>query len=81
MMPETHPTTENEEITRMLNGSDEVGSDTDLVATVYTQLRQIAQKRMSKERSDHTLQATALVHEAYIKMADQIENREWKNRA
>lgn len=81
MMAETQPMTENEEITRMLNGSDEVGSDTELVATVYAQLRQIAQKRMSKERSDHTLQATALVHEAYIKMADQIENREWKSRA
>ncbi len=77
-------TTEAHQITRLLNegeAASDSGEQTDLVATVYSQLRQIAQKRMSRERSDHTLQATALVHEAYIKMADQIENREWKNRA
>jgi RNA polymerase sigma-70 factor (ECF subfamily) len=39
-----------------------------LLPLVYDQLRAIAQRRMSEERSDHTLQATALVHEVYMKL-------------
>jgi RNA polymerase sigma factor (TIGR02999 family) len=39
-----------------------------LLALVYEQLRAIAQKRMMGERANHTLQATALVHEAYMKL-------------
>lgn len=39
-----------------------------LLEQVYAQLRAIAQKRMSMERRDHTLQATALVHEAYLRL-------------
>ncbi|MGK0184579.1 MAG: RNA polymerase sigma factor (TIGR02999 family) [Verrucomicrobiales bacterium] len=69
-------------ITKLLNDSD-VRSDQarqELVSKVYDQLRQIAQKRMSRERSDHTLQATALVHEAYIKMSDHMDQHEWENR-
>ncbi len=47
---------------------------------VYAQLRAAANMAMAHERSDHTLDATALVHEAYIKL---IGNREvpWQNRA
>src|SRR5262245_21844655 len=37
-----------------------------LLEQVYAQLRAIAQQRISRERPDHTLQATALVHEAYL---------------
>src|SRR5262245_22651249 len=40
----------------------------ELLALVYDQLRKIAQQRMNEERSDHTLQATALVHEAYLRL-------------
>lgn len=70
-------------ITQMLNRAEEAQDldNEELMATLYAQLREIAQKRMSRERSDHTLQATALVHEAYIKLSDQIGTREWKNRA
>ncbi len=39
-----------------------------LVAAVYDQLRKIAQRRMVAERRDHSLQATELVHEAYVKL-------------
>ena len=47
---------------------------------VYQELRHLAADYLRTERPDHTLQATALVHEAYLKLVDQ--NRvDWKNRA
>lgn len=39
-----------------------------LFAQIYDQLRRVAQERLSAERRDHTLQATALVHEAYLRL-------------
>ena len=70
-------------ITELLNDPDSQGEEARqvLISKVYDQLRQIAKKRMSRERSDHTLQATALVHEAYIKMSDHMDRQEWENRA
>ncbi len=51
-----------------------------LVPLVYTELRGVAEKQMRRERANHTLGATALVNEAYLKLVDQ--NRvTWKNRA
>jgi RNA polymerase sigma factor (TIGR02999 family) len=51
-----------------------------LMPLVYQELRRIAGDYLRRERPDHTLQATALVHEAYLKLVDQ--NRvDWKNRA
>jgi RNA polymerase sigma factor (TIGR02999 family) len=46
------------------------GSGADLPREVYDQLRAIAQVRMAKERAGHTLQATALVHEALMRLSD-----------
>ena len=47
---------------------------------VYAELRRMAAEYLRRERPDHTLQPTALVHEAYLKLVDQ--NRvTWKNRA
>ncbi|MCB9844280.1 MAG: sigma-70 family RNA polymerase sigma factor [Phycisphaeraceae bacterium] len=43
----------------------------ELLPLVYDELRKLAQSRMRRERPDHTLQATALVHEAYIRLVDQ----------
>ncbi len=51
------------------SGSDRVPCN-DLVTAVYDQLRAIAHRQMSQERIGHTLQATALVHEAYARLAD-----------
>jgi RNA polymerase sigma-70 factor, ECF subfamily len=51
----------------------------DLVVTLYSELRRLASGYLRRERSDHTLQTTALVHEAYLRLADQREVR-WKNR-
>jgi RNA polymerase sigma factor (TIGR02999 family) len=47
---------------------------------VYAELRQIATYLMQSERPEHTLQPTALVHEAYLRLVDQ-SRIEWKNRA
>lgn len=52
----------------------------DLLPVVYDELRRLAQSRMTQERGDHTLQATALVHEAYLKLVDQTRVV-WQNRA
>ncbi len=51
-----------------------------LLPLVYDQLRAIAQQRMSEERAGHTLQATALVHEAYLRLVND-EQMPWTNRA
>jgi len=42
----------------------------ELLPLVYKELRRLAQARLREERKDHTLQATALVHEAYVRLVD-----------
>ena len=59
-----------DEITRLIQASgppDRAASDR-LFVLVYDQLRRLAQQRLASERSDGTLQATALVHEAYLRL-------------
>jgi RNA polymerase sigma-70 factor (ECF subfamily) len=51
-----------------------------LVPLVYNELRRVARAQMQRERPGHTLQATALVHEAYLKLAGQ-RSTNWQNRA
>lgn len=51
-----------------------------LVPLVYEELRRIAQHFLQRERPDHTLQSTALVHEAYVRMVGQ-NLPEWESRA
>ena len=51
-----------------------------LVPVVYDELRRIAQLYLSRERPEHTLQPTALVHEAYLRLIDQ-RRVDWRNRA
>jgi RNA polymerase sigma factor (TIGR02999 family) len=71
-----------EEVTKILqewNDSD-ANAAARLTPLVYEELRQRAAEYLRHERPDHTLQATALVHEAYLKLVDQ--NRvDWKTRA
>lgn len=52
----------------------------ELLPLVYNELRRLAQGYMHNEREEHTLQATALVHEAYIRLVD-WEKVSWQNRA
>jgi RNA polymerase sigma-70 factor, ECF subfamily len=51
-----------------------------LLPLVYAELRRVAARQLRKERADHTLQPTALVHEAYIRLVDQRQV-DWHNRA
>ena len=51
-----------------------------LLQMVYDQLRKVAQQRMNAERVDHSLEATALVHEAYLRLAGDAD-AQWANRA
>lgn len=50
-----------------------------LISIVYDELRRLAGAYMRRERSDHTLQTTALVHEAYLKLVEQ-RSVNWRNR-
>ena len=50
-----------------------------LLPLVYEQLKQLAHARLAGERADHTLNTTALVHEAYLKLVD-INQVQWKDR-
>ena len=52
----------------------------DLVPVVYGELRRLAASYMRRERPDHTLQTTALVHEAYLQLVGQ-ERAHWENRS
>lgn len=52
----------------------------DLLPLVYGELRQLAARYLRREQTDHTLQPTALVHEAYLKLVDQ-RRVQWQNRA
>lgn len=52
----------------------------DIVPLVYDELRRIAHRALAGEQTGHTLTTTALVHEAYLELAN-LENIEWKSRA
>jgi len=69
------------DVTRVLidwtNGHPEVLAQ--LMPVVYDELRQLARRYLRRERPDHTLQATALVHEAYLRLVNQ-KDAHWQNR-
>ena len=71
-----------EEVTRLLQEWNLGDKDAParLMPFVYEELRRRAAEYLRRERPDHTLQATALVHEAYLKLVDQ-SRASWKNRA
>ncbi|MFN0123076.1 MAG: ECF-type sigma factor, partial [Blastocatellia bacterium] len=52
----------------------------ELMPVVYQELRRIAGSYLRRERSDHSLQPTALIHEAYMRLVDQ-SLPQWQNRA
>ena len=71
-----------QDVTRILKDWSEGHEDAAarLMPLVYEELRRLAGGYLRSERGDHTLQATSLLHEAYLKLIDQ--NRvDWKNRA
>jgi RNA polymerase sigma-70 factor (ECF subfamily) len=69
------------DVTRLLaefSGGDEHAL-AELMPLLYSELRRLASYYLQRERSNHTLQATALVHEAYLRLVDQKEGG-WANR-
>ena len=71
------------EITRLLSDWSRGRSDVldHLVPLVYEELRRIAKHHMRNQRPGHTLQATALIHEAYVKLLGSPGSRDWQDRA
>jgi RNA polymerase sigma factor (TIGR02999 family) len=75
------PAAEPGEVTRLLlawNSGDKAALER-LMPLVYAELRQLAGRHFRKERRGHTLQPTAVVHEAYFRLIDQTRVT-WKNR-
>ena len=69
-------------VTRLLldwSAGDERARD-EMLPLVYDELRRLASLYLLRERRDHTLQPTALVHEAYLRLVDQRQLN-WRNRA
>lgn len=66
-------------VLQAINRGDQRASSK-LLALVYDELRRMAAARMAKEAAGHTLQATALVHEAWLRVAGD-DDQVWQNRA
>lgn len=75
-MSATHDVTQL--LAQWANG-DKLALD-DLTPLVYRELRRLAASHLRKERNNHTLQPTALVHEAYLRLVGQ-KNPNWQNRS
>lgn len=76
------PTPSRAGVTQLLtnwNNGDKAALD-EMLPLVYQELRRIAVNHLRRERPDHTLQPTALVHEAYLRLIDQ-RNVSHQNRA
>jgi len=69
-------------VTSLLNkaGAGSLQASTELLPLVYDQLRALAERKMQQERPDQTLQATALVHEAYLRLVDTTKVQLWESR-
>jgi len=81
MTPEDPEAPERGEVTRLLvawNAGDRDAVEK-LMPLVYAELRRIAERQFRRERAGHTLQPTAVVHEAYFRLVDQTRVT-WKNR-
>jgi RNA polymerase sigma factor (TIGR02999 family) len=70
------------EVTRILSAIEEGDPHAaqQLLPLVYDQLRRLAAEKMAQERPGQTLQATALVHEAYVRLVGPGDGRHWDNR-
>ena len=70
------------DVTRILSQieSGDPSAAEQLLPLVYDELRKLAAEKMAQEKSGQTLQATALVHEAYIRLVDVEKAQHWKSR-
>ncbi|MEM7166800.1 MAG: ECF-type sigma factor [Planctomycetota bacterium] len=65
-------------VAALRDGNDRAADE--LVPHLYAELRRLAESHLRNERRDHTLQPTALVHEAYLKLIERDDPLEWENR-
>jgi RNA polymerase sigma factor (TIGR02999 family) len=70
------------DVTRLLNdaASGDARAASELLPLVYDELRRLARGKMGQERAGHTLQATALVHEAYVRLVAGNTAKSWEGR-
>src|SRR5262245_12880536 len=70
------------DVTQILNAIDQGDprAASDLLPLIYEELRKLAAKKMAQEQPGQTLQATALVHEAYLRLVDVERRQQWDNR-
>jgi RNA polymerase sigma factor (TIGR02999 family) len=70
------------EVTQLLNAMDQGDphAASQLLPVVYDELRRLAAQRLAQEKPGHTLQPTALVHEAYLRLVDVEQARRWDSR-
>src|SRR3989440_9212932 len=70
------------EVTRILSAIERGDSHAagQLLPLVYDELRKLAAQRLASEKPGHTLQATALVHEAYVRLVDVEQAQQWNSR-
>jgi RNA polymerase sigma factor (TIGR02999 family) len=66
---------------KMTSGKTDADALAEMMPEVYEDLRRLAASYLRGERSEHTLQRTALVHEAYLRLAEQRQEAAWQNRA
>jgi len=71
------------DVTQLLGAIDKGDSKAaeELLPLIYEELRKLAAHKMAQEQPGHTLQPTALVHEAWLRLAGQPEGQPWQNRA
>ncbi|MGE3164306.1 MAG: sigma-70 family RNA polymerase sigma factor [Planctomycetota bacterium] len=71
------------QLTAILSSADFVDGNrmAEILPVVYEELRDLARQQMFRERQGHTLQPTALVHEAWIRLVDVNHQQVWQNRA
>ena len=82
MADDAHQDADVVAVTRLLNeaGAGNAQAASELLPLVYEQLRALAARKMRQERPDQTLQATALVHEAYLRLVDHASAPKWDGR-
>ena len=70
------------EVTRLLEAaqSGDQQAAAELLPLVYEELRKLAAAKMAHEKPGHTLAATALVHEAYLRLVGPADDAQWENR-
>jgi RNA polymerase sigma-70 factor, ECF subfamily len=82
LLPDQNSDGPPQQITERLSAwsSGDAAALDDVISALYHELRRMADRYLRQESSDHTLQPTALVHEAYLRLVDQTRVN-WQNRA